>query len=116
MVGDKEQLEQLPAGLLHKELYVTITEPLRSPEIAEGLHDHLQSQIEMERAGVMSLVRFRPKISQGRQKRYVFQPTVGTANAPRFSTAVHKAAISAHILVPSGSTMVTNPVFQGVVR
>ena len=53
MASDKEQLEQLLAGLLHKELYVIITEPLRSPEIAEGLHDHLKSQIEMERSGVM---------------------------------------------------------------
>lgn len=53
MAADKAELEKLLSGLLRKELYVLITEPLRSPEIAEKLHEHLLGQIELEKKGIM---------------------------------------------------------------
>ncbi|HZT50410.1 MAG TPA: YciI family protein [Stellaceae bacterium] len=48
-----DQTEAVLAKLLHKELYVVITEPLHTPEIAAKLHEHLQGQIALEREGIM---------------------------------------------------------------
>lgn len=53
MAKNKEKLQQLLATFPHKELYVCITEPVHSPAIGEKLYDHLLSQIEREREGVM---------------------------------------------------------------
>lgn len=57
MTGDaekKEKLKELLDGLLHEELYVVVTEPLRGPDIGLRLYDHLQSQIAMEKDGTLS--------------------------------------------------------------
>jgi uncharacterized protein len=52
-MADQKELEALLGKLLHKELYVLITEPLHTPEIAAKLHEHIQGQIELERDGIM---------------------------------------------------------------
>jgi uncharacterized protein len=38
---------------LGKEMYLVITRPVRSPEIAKRLSDHLAHQVELERRGIM---------------------------------------------------------------
>jgi len=53
MTADQSALEALLSKLLRKELYVVITEPLHTPEIAARLHEHLQGQIALEREGIM---------------------------------------------------------------
>jgi uncharacterized protein YciI len=40
-------------GFLALELYVLIIEPLRGPEIAKGLYEHIQRQIGLEKDGIM---------------------------------------------------------------
>jgi uncharacterized protein len=53
MAADQNALNALLSKLLHKELYVVITEPLHTPEIAAKLHEHLEGQIALERQGIM---------------------------------------------------------------
>ena len=53
MSSKKNELAKIMEGFLAMELYVLIIEPLRGPEIAEGLYDHIQRQIGLERDGVM---------------------------------------------------------------
>src|SRR5258708_12424066 len=38
---------------LGKEMYLVVTRPVRSPEIAKRLGDHLAHQIELEKRGIM---------------------------------------------------------------
>jgi uncharacterized protein YciI len=38
---------------LGKEMYLVVTRPVRSPEIAERLKEHLDHQVELEKRGIM---------------------------------------------------------------
>ena len=38
---------------LGKEMYLVVTRPVRSPEIAKRLQDHLNHQVELEKRGIM---------------------------------------------------------------
>ena len=38
---------------LGKEMYLVVTRPVRSPEIAKRLADHLAHQVELEKRGIM---------------------------------------------------------------
>lgn len=38
---------------LGKEMYLVVTRPVRSPEIAKRLQDHLDHQVELEKRGIM---------------------------------------------------------------
>ena len=44
-------------SFLGKEMYLVVTRPVRSPEIAKRLGDHLAHQIELEKRGIMAPVR-----------------------------------------------------------
>jgi uncharacterized protein len=53
MAENEKPFDQIMAGLLHKELYIAITEPLGGPGMAEVLEEHIHSQIEMERKNIL---------------------------------------------------------------
>ncbi len=53
MASSERPLNELLEGLLHKQLYVAITEPLSGPGIAERLHEHILGQIDLERRGIL---------------------------------------------------------------
>ena len=55
MDASQKPLQELLDGLLHKQLYIAITDPLTSPEIvASGkLRDHILFQIELEKKNVL---------------------------------------------------------------
>ncbi len=53
MPQGEKPLEAVLAGLLHKELYIAITEPLSGPGLAEKLHEHILGQIDLERRHVL---------------------------------------------------------------
>lgn len=53
MPADAQPLEEILAGLLHKELYIAITEPLSGPGLADKLHEHILGQIDLERRNVL---------------------------------------------------------------
>ena len=53
MATEQSRIDALLNKLLRKELYVVITEPLHTSEIAEKLYEHLEGQIALEREGVM---------------------------------------------------------------
>ena len=53
MPDNEKPLESLLEGLLHKELYIAITEPLSGPGLAEKLHEHILGQIDLERRHVL---------------------------------------------------------------
>lgn len=53
MSETEKPLEKILAGLLHKELYIAITEPLSGPGLAEKLHEHILGQIDLERRNVL---------------------------------------------------------------
>lgn len=53
MAETEKSLEQLLAGLLHKELYIAVTEPLSGPGLSEHLEEHIRGQIDMERRHVL---------------------------------------------------------------
>ena len=38
---------------LGKEMYLVVTRPVRSPEIAKRLADHLAHQVDLEKRGIM---------------------------------------------------------------
>ena len=40
-------------GFLGKEMYLVVTRPVRSPEIAKRLADHLAHQVDLEKRGIM---------------------------------------------------------------
>jgi uncharacterized protein YciI len=45
--------DQVMAGLLHKELFIAVTEPLNGPGLAEHLEEHILGQIDMEHRHVL---------------------------------------------------------------
>lgn len=53
MPVSEQPLEKILAGLLHKELYIAITEPLSGPGLADKLHDHILGQIDLERRNIL---------------------------------------------------------------
>jgi uncharacterized protein YciI len=53
MADDQKPLQEIMDGLLRKQLYLAITEPLNGPGIAEKLHEHILGQIDMERRGIL---------------------------------------------------------------
>jgi hypothetical protein len=53
MAETQKPFDQIMAGLLHKELYIAVTEPLGGPGLAGVLEEHIHSQIEMERKHVL---------------------------------------------------------------
>ena len=53
MPENEKPLDQVLAGLLHKELYIAVTEPLNGPGLGEHLGEHIRGQIEMERSHVL---------------------------------------------------------------
>ncbi|HWE72670.1 MAG TPA: hypothetical protein VG328_05875 [Stellaceae bacterium] len=53
MAGNEKPFDQVMAGLLHKELYIAVTEPLGGPGLAEHLEEHIHGQIEMERKHIL---------------------------------------------------------------
>ena len=53
MSSKSDELAKVMDGFLALELYVLIIEPLRGPEIAKGLYEHIQRQIGLEKDGIM---------------------------------------------------------------
>ena len=53
MAETQKPFDQIMAGLLHKELYIAVTEPLGGPGLAEHLEEHIHGQIEMERKHIL---------------------------------------------------------------
>lgn len=53
MPDSEKPLEKILEGLLHKELYIAITEPLSGPGLADKLHEHILGQIDLERRKVL---------------------------------------------------------------
>jgi uncharacterized protein YciI len=53
MSSKSDELAKIMDGFLALELYVLIIEPLRGPEIAKGLYEHIQRQIGLEKDGIM---------------------------------------------------------------
>lgn len=53
MPDAEKPLDKILAGLLHKELYIAITEPLSGPGLSEKLREHILGQIELERRHVL---------------------------------------------------------------
>lgn len=53
MAETAKPFDQIMAGLLHKELYIAVTEPLGGPGLAEHLEAHIHGQIEMERKHIL---------------------------------------------------------------
>lgn len=53
MAQETQPLEKILAGLLHKELYIAVTEPLSGPGLAEKLHEHILGQIELEKRHIL---------------------------------------------------------------
>ncbi|HVY58831.1 MAG TPA: YciI family protein [Xanthobacteraceae bacterium] len=53
MADVPSDVHPLTQKFLGKEMYLVITRPVRSPQIAERLADHLAHQVELERRGIM---------------------------------------------------------------
>jgi hypothetical protein len=53
MAGNEKPFDQVMAGLLHKELFIAVTEPLGGPGLSEHLEAHIHGQIEMERKRIL---------------------------------------------------------------
>ncbi|HEX3973743.1 MAG TPA: YciI family protein [Stellaceae bacterium] len=53
MAETQKPFDQIMAGLLHKELYLAITEPAGGPGLAEHLEAHIHGQIELERNHIL---------------------------------------------------------------
>lgn len=53
MADETKPLDAVLAGLLHKELYVAVTEPLTGPGLPEKVGEHIRDQIDMERRHVL---------------------------------------------------------------
>jgi hypothetical protein len=53
--ADQMPLQDLLDGLLHKQLYIAVTEPLSSPEIERSgkLREHILGQIDLERRNIL---------------------------------------------------------------
>jgi uncharacterized protein YciI len=53
MANAPSDVHPMTDKFLGKEMYLVITRPVRSPEIAKRLSDHLAHQVELERRGIM---------------------------------------------------------------
>src|SRR3954468_11504058 len=53
MAEAPSDVHPLTNPFLGKEMYLVITRPVRSPQIAERLADHLAHQVELEKRGIM---------------------------------------------------------------
>ena len=53
MANEPSDVHPLTSKFLGKEMYLVITRPVRSPEIAKRLHEHLAHQVELERKGIL---------------------------------------------------------------
>ena len=53
MPDAEKPLDQILEGLLHKDLYIAITEPASGPGLSERLREHIIGQIELERRHVL---------------------------------------------------------------
>ena len=53
MSDQPSDVHPLTSKFLGKEMYLVITRPVRSPEIAKRLGDHLAHQVELERKGIL---------------------------------------------------------------
>ena len=53
MTNAPSDVHPLTDKFLGKEMYLVITRPVRSPEIAKRLPDHLAHQVELERRGIL---------------------------------------------------------------
>lgn len=53
MADGPSDVHPLTQKFLGKEMYLVVTRPVRSPEIAKRLSDHLAHQVELEKRGVL---------------------------------------------------------------
>lgn len=53
MADIPSSVDPLTKNFLGKEMYVCVTRPVRSPEIAKRLSEHLAHQIELEKKGIL---------------------------------------------------------------
>ena len=53
MADAPSDVDPLTSKFLGKEMYLVVTRPVRSPEIAKRLADHLAHQVGLERRGIM---------------------------------------------------------------
>jgi uncharacterized protein YciI len=53
MTDMKSDVHPMTEKFLGKEMYLVVTRPVRSPEIARRLHEHLAHQVDLERRGIM---------------------------------------------------------------
>lgn len=53
MADPTSSAQAMAAKFLNKAMYLVVTRPVRSPEIAKRLVDHLNHQIELEKRGIM---------------------------------------------------------------
>ena len=53
MAETQKPFDQIMAGLLHKELYIAVTEPLGGPGLAGVLEEHIHGQIAIERKHIL---------------------------------------------------------------
>ncbi len=53
-MADKEKpFDEIMSGLLHKQLYIAVTEPLGGPGMADKLQEHIMGQIDLERRNIL---------------------------------------------------------------
>ena len=53
MADAPSSVHPLTHKFLGKEMYLVVTRPVRSPEIAKRLQDHLDHQVDLEKRGIM---------------------------------------------------------------
>ena len=53
MADQEKPLDEILNGLLHKQLYIAVTDPLGGPGMADKLHEHILSQIDLERRNIL---------------------------------------------------------------
>ena len=53
MADQPSSVDPSTMKFLGKEMYLVVTRPVRSPEIAKRLQDHLNHQVELEKRGIM---------------------------------------------------------------
>ena len=53
MADQPSNVDSSTLKFLGKEMYLVVTRPVRSPEIAKRLQDHLSHQVELEKRGIM---------------------------------------------------------------
>ena len=53
MADTPSDVHPLTQQYLGKEMYLVVTRPVRSPEIAKRLGDHLAHQVDLEKRGIL---------------------------------------------------------------